>query len=87
MWATVGNPGYAVGDPLLVGTQAVGSNKYVQVYDPVFALSIADANGNCVQSTDFTQENIVVRFGQRVVTSCKYDMSIACENLAVLSKS
>lgn len=75
-----------MGDPLLAGIQQVGSNKFVQVYDPVFALGIADDNGNCIQSTDFTQENIVVRFGQRIVTTCKYVPTVNCDGLAVLSR-
>ena len=86
VWATVGNPGYSMGDPILAGIQQVGSNKYVQAYDPVFALSIADDSGKCVKSSEFTEDNIVVRFGQRVVATCQYYTTATCDDLAVLSR-
>lgn len=74
-----------MGDPILAGIQQVGSNKYVQAYDPVLALSIADDTGECVKSSDFTEDNIVVRFGQRVVATCEYYPTTKCDDLAVLS--
>lgn len=85
VWSTVGNPGYSLGDPVLIGTQVLGTNGYVQPYDPVMAISIADKAGICITSNKFTSENHVFRFGQRIIATCKYDLTTTCDQLAVLS--
>lgn len=73
-----GTPGYNMTDPTIIGQIAASTTTFTGVTAeiPVFLLSVADRDGNCLSYDSsgyiWSDRNSVIEFGKSKLISCKY---------------